>query len=69
MNHESANNGSRDTSVIIVNRIQVVTPNKLASIPSKNFLLSEAYQLDIEHIQLTVQWEPGINRPRRGTEN
>jgi hypothetical protein len=41
MNHESANKGNRDSSVGLVNRLQVVQLSKIASIPSEDSALAE----------------------------
>jgi hypothetical protein len=69
MNFGIAYNVSRDSTVSVLNRIQIVKPKIFLRFPARIFFLPEACKYDIEAIQPTIQWELGIKRLRRETEN
>ena len=69
MNHESATSGSRQSTVSVVIRLQVVKSNKFLLFSARVFILPEAGKYDIEPTKPTIQWEPRIKGPRFETEN
>jgi len=63
MNHKSANNGSWQSTISIVTRLQVLKLTELVLIPRIGkdiFLMHEACQYNTQPIQPTVKWVLGI---------
>jgi hypothetical protein len=65
MNHELANNGSCDSLISIVSRLQGVKSSGLGSILSSGI----PYKQIMWPLALSIQWVKGIKRPKFETEN
>jgi hypothetical protein len=63
MYHESANNGSPQSTDRIVIRLQVVKPKELGFTPRRARGSPLERNMQIKPTQLTIQWEPGLKRP------